>query len=280
MPPSPVQHFIRQLRVAGPPGNEGPDSDLLESFIAHGDDVAFEALVRRHGPMVLGVCRRVLGNVHDAADAFQATFLVLIRKASSLHKTNLLGNWLYGVANRTAIRARTDLRRRQARTAQVDLMPEPAITPTEPTRDLLEILDREIARLPDKYRVPIVLFELQGHSRKEVARRLHLPLGTVASRLAAARKMLARRLARHAPEAVAKMAVLSLGATTYLVPNNLMAATVRSARAIAACTPTAGIVASNVISLTEGVVRSMLVSKLKITFAIVFIVGMVVGAGR
>ncbi len=280
MPPSLVQSFIRQLRVTGPGDNESADADLLESYVAHRDDVAFETLVHRHGPMVFGVCCRVLGNRHDAADAFQATFLVLVRKAASLHKPHLLGNWLFGVANRTALRARNNLRRRKARQAQVEPMPEPTIMPAEPGSDLLAILDREISRLPDKYRVPFVLFELQGHSRKEVAGHLQVPLGTVASRLAMARRILARKLARHAPDGAAKLAVLSLGATTYLVPGDLLAATMRSVRTITAGGTTVGIVAAEITSLADGVVRNMLLSKLKISFALLLFAAMVVGAGQ
>jgi RNA polymerase sigma factor (sigma-70 family) len=254
--------FIRKLRSAGLPGEEHTDANLLESYLAKGDDTAFETLVRRHGPMVLGVCCRVLGNVHDTADAFQATFLVLVRKAPSLLNRELVGNWLHGVAYRTALRARSELRRRQARMLQVDPMPEPKTTPQEPCADLLEILDREIARLPNKYRIPVILFELEGRSRKDVARQLKLPLGTLASRLASARKILTRRLARHAPDSATDSLATLFGLAALSVPRELLEATVLSARAIRNGTLAAGAVSAEVVSLTEGVVRSMLLSKL------------------
>src|SRR5436305_4394675 len=115
-----ISNLIHYLRRAGSP-TEGPatDAQLLERFAAARDEAAFEALVRRHGPMVLGVCRRVLGNVHDAEDAFQATFLVLVRKAASLRPGDLVGNWLYGVAYRTALEARARVARRRAHEKQV-----------------------------------------------------------------------------------------------------------------------------------------------------------------
>ena len=281
MPTSPVQKFIRRLRFAGTSSDERTDADLLEAYIAHGDDGAFESLVHRHGPMIFGVCCRVLGNVHDAADAFQATFLVLVRKAPSLRTPSLVGNWLHGVACRTAMRARTESRRRRARTLQVDPMPEPTTSPSETSQDLLAILDREIARLPEKYRVPLILFELEGRSRKDVARQLGLPLGTVASRLATARKILARRLTRHAPEGGAEGLALPFGAAALAVPRELLVATVLSARLIAKGTLAASAVSAEVVSLTEGVVRSMLLSKLNFVLVFAVVAGVVaVVAGR
>jgi RNA polymerase sigma-70 factor (ECF subfamily) len=143
--------------------------------------------------MVLAVCRRVLRHAQDAEDAFQATFLVLARKASSLRSRELLGHWLYGIAYRTALKARAMNLRRRTRESQARLRscPEPADGDSE---ELLARLDAEISRLPEKYRVPVVLCELQGKSRKDVACLLGLPEGTVSSRLANARKLLARRL--------------------------------------------------------------------------------------
>src|SRR5262245_12621841 len=140
----------------------GPtDGDLLHRFVTQHDEGAFTALVRRHGPMVLGVCRRVLGDAHDAEDAFQATFLVLVRKAGRLARPALLGSWLYGVAHRTALEAKARAARRRAKESQV----EPA-RPEEPTpdvvwADLRPVLDEEVSRLPEKYRSAFVLCHLQ-----------------------------------------------------------------------------------------------------------------------
>jgi len=126
------------------------DTDLLGHFIEEREEAAFAALLQRHGPMVLGVCRRILGNPHDAEDAFQATFLVLARKAASVRPREAVGNWLYGVAYRTALEARTKIARRRAREKQVSEMPQPEVKEESCWRELLPLLDREVHRLPDK----------------------------------------------------------------------------------------------------------------------------------
>src|SRR5262249_36741181 len=158
---------------------------LLEVFVERREEAAFAALVRRHGPMVWGVCRRVLPSYHDAEDAFQATFLVLLRKAASIMPREMVGNWLYGVAHRTAVRAKVASDKQRMRERHMTAMPEPAVI--EPDR----WLDEELSRLPDKYRAVIVLCDLEDKTRKQVARQLDVPEGTVASRLTTARKMLA-----------------------------------------------------------------------------------------
>ena len=172
------------------------DGQLMESFIARRDEAAFGELVRRHGPMVLGVCKRALPNQHDAEDAFQATFLVLACKAASILPREMVGNWLFGVACRTAQKIRAMTARYRAREKQVGVLPETPVE-GEDVHELGCLLDQELERLPDKYRVPVLLCELQGRSRKEVARQLGLPEGTLSSRLATARRMLATRLARR-----------------------------------------------------------------------------------
>src|SRR5438128_1657187 len=158
------------------------DAQLLALFIGQRDEAAFEVLVRRHGPMVLGVCRRVLGNEADAEDAFQATFLVLVRRAGSLTQRALVSNWLYGVAQRTALKAKSmnSIRRAKeneaAKSARADAR--------APAGAVEGLLDEALARLPDKYRLPIVLCELEGKSLKEAAEAIGCPQGTVATRLA------------------------------------------------------------------------------------------------
>src|SRR5262249_22645957 len=148
------------------------------------------ALVRRHAPMVWGVCRRVLGNLHDAEDAFQATFLILVRKAASIASPKLLANWLYGVAHQTALKARATNAKRRVRERQVTHMPEPAANEPDRWNDLQPLLDQELARLPNKYRVAIVLCDLEGKTRKEAAWQLGVPEGTLAARVARGRVML------------------------------------------------------------------------------------------
>src|SRR5947209_2918028 len=172
---------LRSAVLAG--GADLTDGQLLECFISRGDDAAIAALVRRHGPMVWGVCRRVLGNQHDADDAFQATFVVLVRKAASIVPREMVGNWLYGVAHLTARKARAMNAKRQTREKQVQDMPEPAAAEPNLWQDLQPLLDQELSRLPDKYRVAIVLCDLEGKTRKEVARQLKIPEGTLSSRL-------------------------------------------------------------------------------------------------
>src|SRR5947209_15211565 len=182
---SPLSKAIHRLRDGLAAHDEAGlrDGQLVERFLADRDEAAFAGLVRRHGPMVLGVCGRVLGNRHDAEDAFQATFLVLARKAGSVVPRDLVGHWLYGVAYRTALRARSSALRRGYRERQVNDMPERAAPVAALGDDLRPVLDEELSRLPEIYRVPLVLCGLEGKSKREVASVLGVPEGTVASRL-------------------------------------------------------------------------------------------------
>src|SRR5262245_21328347 len=207
-----IQHLRRAVLLRDGVGLT--DGQLLHDYLSRRDEAALAALVRRHGPMVWGVCRRVLGNYHDAEDAFQATFLVLVRKAASITSPELLANWLYGVARRTALKAKATAAKRRAREGQVTAMPEPAVTGQDPWPDLQPLLDQELSRLPDKYRVAIILCDLEGKTRREAARQLGVPDGTLAARLARGRVQLAKRLARHGLvlSGGAQAAVLSPGA--------------------------------------------------------------------
>jgi RNA polymerase sigma-70 factor (ECF subfamily) len=171
------------------------DAQLLDRFIEQRDEAAFETLVRRHGSMVLGVCRRVLRDQHNAEDAFQATFLVLARKALSIRRRDLLGSWLFGVAFQTARRARAAVARRSAHEKQMTQLPEPQAPESKLDPDSCAVLDYELSRLPEKYRLPIILCDLQGKGYAEAARQLGWPPGTLSGRLSRARRLLARRLA-------------------------------------------------------------------------------------
>jgi RNA polymerase sigma factor (sigma-70 family) len=173
------------------------DGQLLTRFIERRDEAGFDALVQRHGPMVWGVCRRMLPNPQDAEDAFQATFLVLVRKAASVVPRDMVANWLYGVAYTTAHRAKVANAKRRVREKQVTVMPEPPAVQPNVWRDLRPLLDQELSRLPDKYRAVLLLCDLEGRTRREAARHLGCPEGTVAGRLARARALLAKRLARQ-----------------------------------------------------------------------------------
>ncbi len=221
---------LHDLFEAGAVGS-WPDSLLLERFVAQRDDRAFEALVRRHGILVWGVCRRILADHHRAEDAFQATFVVLARRAGALRPGATLAPWLYGVARRTATKARAIAARRQAREQAIvaDLPARPLAAPP----DLLPVLDHELGRLPERYRTAIVLCDLEGFTRREAATQLGWPEGTLASRLARGRSLLAGRLTRHGFAA-------PLGAAagwTHQIPPTLIPTTVRT---VAELTPTTG----------------------------------------
>jgi RNA polymerase sigma factor (sigma-70 family) len=259
------------------------DDELLGCFIEHRDDAAFADLVRRHGPMVWGVCRRLLGH-HDAEDAFQAAFLVLVRKAASVVPRGMVANWLYGVAHQTALQARRSAARRRARDRPVARMPEPAAAVPDLPDDLRPLLDQELSRLPDKYRAVLVLAELEGKTRKEVARQLGLPEGTAASRLTRARAMLAKRLAQRgvALSGVALAAVLSQEATSAAgVPTSAASAAIQAASVFAVSRGAAvGAVAVRAVSLAEGVLRTMLLNKLKaVGVAVLAIALLLLGGG-
>jgi RNA polymerase sigma factor (sigma-70 family) len=215
------------------------DRELLERFIRARDQDAFTLLVRRHGPMVLGVCHRVLNHAQDAEDAFQATFLVLVRKASSLAQPELLANWLYGVAFRVARKARTNALKRRNFDLEVACM-----TPAEPRdeaawSELRGLLDEELHRLPDKYRAPLVLCDLEGKTHLKAAEILGWPSGSISARLARGREMLRQRLARrNFALPVGLFAVLlARNAGAMAVSERLLATTVRAALALARTGP-------------------------------------------
>jgi RNA polymerase sigma factor (sigma-70 family) len=258
---------VRHLRraVVRQDGAGRTDRQLLGSFLDYQDEAAFEALVRRHGSMVFGVCRRVVGNHHDAEDAFQATFLVLARKASSVQPRDRVANWLHGVALRTALKAKALTAKRRGREKQVPVMPEPEATPPGPWCDLLPLLDQELNGLPETYRLPILLCDLEGQTIREAAHQLGWPQGTLAGRLARARKMLAKRLANRGVELAGGVlaAVVSQNAASAAVPAALLRSTVQAAIQIAAGQAAgAGVVPAQVTILMEGVIKSMLLTKL------------------
>jgi RNA polymerase sigma factor (sigma-70 family) len=246
------------------------DAELLERFVAGRDEAAeaaFAALVERHGVMVLGVCRRVLGNRDEAEDAFQATFLVLARKAAAIARREQLANWLHGVARRAALDARARASRQKAREKRLG-----AMLPVEPpdqtmTNELRTILDEELARLPERHRAAIVLCELEGMSRREAAARLGISEGTLSSRLARAKSRLRDRLTRRgfALSTAALTAVLYQDAHAVILPPVLVDSTIRVATLVAAGSSLAGVVSTSVSTLTEGVLKAMLLAKLKFT---------------
>src|SRR4051794_22356193 len=155
-----------------------PEGQLLERFVRERDEAAFEAIVARHGPMVLGVCRRMLADPNDVDDAFQTTFLVLVKKANSLGEHDAIGHWLHGVAYRVALRARAEALDRRRREGQKAAAGTATNAEHDPARgDLARILDQELHRLPTKYRAPIVLCYIEGLTHEEAAGALGWPLG-------------------------------------------------------------------------------------------------------
>jgi RNA polymerase sigma factor (sigma-70 family) len=254
------------------------DGQLMGSFLSRQDGAAFEALVRRHGPMVLGVCRRVAGNLHDAEDAFQATFLVLACKAATVEPLEAVGNWLYGVAYRVASKIRSRAARRRARERQVNDMPRPEAEPPLGRQELELLLDQELNRLPDKYRLPIVLCDLEGWTRREAARQLGLPDGTLSNRLATGRRMLATRLSRRGLPVVggaASAMLIHQSAAPACVPPPLLLATVRAATLVAAGNPAPLEVSARVAALLKGERKTMLLTRLKLATGALLVVTLV-----
>src|SRR5439155_22325727 len=246
-----IQHLRRAMLLRDGAGLT--DGRLLKDYISRRDETALAALVQRHGPMVWGVCRRVLSNYHDAEDAFQATFLVLVRRAASIASPELLANWLYGVAHQTAMKARATVAKRKIRERQVTEMPEPAVVEQDLWNDLRPLLDQELSRLPDSYRVVIVLCDLEGKTRKEAARHLGLPEGTVGSRLARARVSLVKRLTERGVTLTCGglAAVLAQNVASAGVPDSVVSSTISAASFFAAgSTAATGLVSVKVAALT------------------------------
>jgi RNA polymerase sigma factor (sigma-70 family) len=246
------------------------DGQLLGRFVKQQDEQAFTKLMLRHGPLVLRVCRRLLANTQDAEDAFQATFLVLVRKARALQDQGSLAGWLYGVAYRIAVRARAQAARRHAQERQAAHM-QTRTTLSEPTSpDLTELLREEVSGLPEKYRSPVVLCYLEGKTHEEAARQLQWPLGTVRGRVARARDLLRRRLARRGLAIPTGLVAAALTADTTLaaVPPVLLKATVQAALLTAGKVTAAGVFSAQATALGEAILQEMFVGKLKTVLAV------------
>ena len=256
--------------LLAPPGGVLTDGELLARFNATRDDASFAALVRRHGPMVLSVCRRMLRHDQDAEDCFQATFMVLARKAATV-KRESVGSWLYAVAYRTSLEARAISARRRAREKQVQDMPHPEVMPPD-AQDWRHWLDQELNRLPETYRAVIVACDLEGRSRKEASRHLGIGEGTLSSRLARGRRLLAKRLAPYglSLSGATLAAALYEGVASAQVPATLFSATTKAAVLVAAGELAAVSVSSAI--LMKGVLKSMFLTKLKLMIGAVMIV--------
>jgi RNA polymerase sigma factor (sigma-70 family) len=275
---APLLSYIRGLTGTCLSG-ELPDRELVRRFADRRDEAAFAALVGRHGGMVLGVCRRVLGNEADAEDVFQATFLVLSRKAATLANKDAVGPWLFGVAHRLALKARQQARR----------PPREGRSPAQPSGDPLDeltvreaqaVLDEELSRLPERERGPLVLCYLEGMTQDEAARRLGCPLGTLKSRLVRGRAALHKQLARRGLSLAAVASTLLLaGKSAAAAPIQLQAATVKAAAAFAAGSPAVGAIGPKAVALAEAVLRPALWGKLSIAVVVLGLIGGGIGVG-
>jgi RNA polymerase sigma factor (sigma-70 family) len=275
MPDARVLALLRRTRaLAPPPADDLADAELLARFLDRRDETAFEALVRRHGPMVRAVCRAALANPADADDAFQATFLVLVRRAAAIRDRSAVGGWLYRVAYRAARRLR---RSAAGRVPLPDDLPARDAGPAGP--DVRRALADEIARLPEKYRLAVQLCYVAGCTTADAARRLGWAKGTVLTRLAWARKRLRSQLQRRGVAAAIGSHALAAGKTATAVRPELLTNTVRAAVAAAAGDVLAGLVSDRTVTLTEGVVRAMTVNKLKWAAGALVVAAALAGVG-
>jgi RNA polymerase sigma factor (sigma-70 family) len=277
-----LQGVIGQLRHIAAASGHVPmtDEQLLNAFRAGADDAAFEVLVRRHGPMVLGTCRRIVGTAQDAEDAFQAVFLILARKAHTIDRPDLLGPWLYVVACRTARKARALLARRRGRERPLTERDDPVTTDCDPCGDLRAVLDEALEGLPATYRSAVVLCELQGRSRQQAACALGVPEGTVSSRLARGKQLLAKVLRRRGLvlSATTVTGLLAQCRTDANVPAALVRSTAALGVAIAAGQAALLLVSAPVALLTEGVLNTMTSTKLKIVLGVFIALALCAGA--
>jgi len=261
----------RLLGRLGKPAGESADAPLLDRFVAAQDAAAFAALVRRYGPLVLGVCRRVLRDAHDAEDAFQATFFILAKKAPRLDRQRPLSGWLYTVAQNTALKARTSAARRRARERQVANMmaQRPQADPGAP--DTSGAIDHELAQLPEKYRLPLILCYLEGRSNEAAARELGWPLGSMAKRLERGRELLRQRLTRRGLALSALSALTAQQASVSAAQvDTISRAAVRFAAGQGAAPP-----ALQAAALAGETLHSMWLSQCKLAAVLVLTVGLV-----
>jgi RNA polymerase sigma factor (sigma-70 family) len=274
---APLLGYIRGLTATCPSG-ELSDRDLVRRFAEQRDEAAFAALVGRHGGMVLGVGRRVLGNEDDAEDVFQATFLVLSRKAATLVKKDAVGPWLFGVAHRLALKARQQARRssredRSPARHSGDPLDELTI------REAQAVLDEELTRLPECERGPLVLCYLEGMTQDEAARHLGCPLGTLKSRLVRGRATLHKQLARRGLSLATVVSTLLLAGKSAAAPGQLQTATVKAATAIAAGSSAVGIIGPKAVALAEGALKPALWGKLTIVLVVLGLIAGGIGVG-
>jgi RNA polymerase sigma factor (sigma-70 family) len=271
-----VLRHIQKI-VGAPGGEELMDRQLLKRFSADRDEAAFATLVRRHGPLVMGACRRLLPQTQDAEDVFQATFLVLARKAGSIRWRDSVGNWLYGVACRLAWKTKSAVARRQAQERETAAMAKAKTGSEVDCREVSSVLDEELQRLPGKYRTPLLLCFLEGRTRDQAARQLGLSLRTLDRRLQQGRDLLRRRLTRRGVTLSAGLLAAGLfqNAGEAAVPAALMQTTVQAALLIVSGKGAgAGTISASVAALTRSACLAMAVTRLKVAGVVLLAVGL------
>jgi RNA polymerase sigma factor (sigma-70 family) len=277
----PLNGLLQQLRkmAAAHVNRESTDGELIDCFVRSRDEAAFAALIERHGPMVLGVCARLLPNRQDAEDACQATFLVLARKAASIRKKRSLGSWLHGVARRIAINLKREYARRAARERVAE-----TIVPKDPAadvswREVQTLLDDELQRLPDRYRTPLILCYLECLTRDEAAKRLGLSIATLHGRLERARQRMRDGLTKRGLTLGAAMSAVAFGevvAQAALPPIFVVSSTKAALAFSANPVPAGGVVAPRVLSLCQEVMKSMFRTKATCVTAAILCAGLFV----
>jgi len=251
-----------------------PDQELLRRFCREQDEAAFEAILRRHGPMVLDVCRAMLPNEADAEDAFQATFVVFAIKAKSIQKAGSLASWLHGVAYRTARKAQTAFALRQKHESLFAVREDPTMADELSWREARQIIHEELKSLPDPCRAAVILCYFEGMTQDQAAEELGLPKGTLKGRLERGRELLRLRLVRRGLGPAAIVAASALPTVTMAadLPAGLLGSLVKASTSLAAGQSAAGLVPANVVALSKGVLKAMLLKRIivaSVTFALV-----------
>jgi RNA polymerase sigma factor (sigma-70 family) len=282
MPQPPFADVLRYLRrtCGAQAARDLSDGELLKRFLADRQDPAFTVLVHRHSRMVQAVCQRVLGDVHAAEDAFQATFMVLVRRAASLRSQKPLGSWLHGVARRIALRARAQAAVRRDKERQFNPMPRPEPLDELTWQEMRAVLDEEIARLPEKFRAPIVLCYLEGRSNQQAAQELNCPKSTLACRVQQGRELLRQRLTQRGISLSAGLLVTVLGEKALGAPVGalLTIKTAKAAASVAAGKAVAGgCLSAQAIALAEEAVAGMIGIKGKL-IVMLLVLGLGVGS--
>jgi RNA polymerase sigma factor (sigma-70 family) len=270
-----VIHYLRRI-VPDSSVDDLQDQELLGRFLRRQDDAAFTILLRRHGPMIMGICRRLLSHDADVEDVFQATWLALVLKARSIRKRQSLASWLYGVAYRSALKARAAAaRRHRLDRVLIDAPVSPAIDELAQA-ELRTVLDEEVQRLAGRYQKPVVLCYFEGMTYTDAARALGVAAGTVASRLARARELLRKRLARRGFMLSAGLlgTLLAPEGTAAPVPMALAERSMQTAKLVAMGKPLAAVVPVQITTLVKGVQKTMLVTKIAVVTALVCAFGL------